>query len=367
MIIFNQCIKRIFKNKIRFVILLIMPIIFIAMFALQDERSLTIGIVDKDQSTLSKKLSESIKNMDKVKTISLKENQIYDTTTTYQTEYSIIIEPGFEENLIAGKKPEIKEFYIDEKEKIFYARSFVENYINNMVMLANGVGNDKSKFMSVLSKYENGKLSFKNESKTDGRIPKGRQAMGFLVQFMLYMSVITAGLLSEDKNSGIFFRVFYAPVTLKRYLTENISAFLIIGIIQVTVVFALIRIVFGLELGKNILNIYLLFCIFSLVCVSLGMWVVSLFKKPLVAYAAIFLAATPLVMLGGCYWPVNFMSDTMQKIAQFLPTTWVMSGVDKILYEGKNIFQIGLVVLVLLIFSGIFFGAGLLKKVDISK
>lgn len=112
---------------------------------------------------------------------------------------------------------------------------------------------------------------------------------------------------------------------------------------------------------------YILFSVFSLVCISLGMWIVSLFKKPIGAYTAILLATTPLVMLGGCYWPLSFMSDSMQKLAQFLPTTWVMSGVDKILYEGKNIMDISLQVLVLVIFSGIFLGAGLLKKVDISK
>ena len=46
MIIFIQSIKRIFKNKIRFVVLLIMPLLFIAMFATHDERALTIGVID---------------------------------------------------------------------------------------------------------------------------------------------------------------------------------------------------------------------------------------------------------------------------------------------------------------------------------
>ena len=75
----------------------------------------------------------------------------------------------------------------------------------------------------------------------------------------------------------------------------------------------------------------------------------------------------PLVMLGGCYWTMDYMPELFQRIALFLPTTWVMAGVDKILYESKNILDISLEILMLAIFIGIFLAAGLLKKVDIAK
>ena len=366
MIIFRQAVKRIIQNKLRLIVLMIIPALFIILFAMQNETSLSIGVVDNDQTILSNKLIEGIKNIYEVKVKILDEKAVFDKTVSYQTDYSIIIEPGFEEKLMAGKNPEIKEFYIAEKEKLFYARMYIENYIYNMKLIANGVGFDKDGFSNALKKYDDGSLSVKNESGTGKKMPQSRAAMGFLIQFMLYMSVITAGLVLEDKGSGVFYRVFYAPVTLKRYFTENLAAFLIVGILQVSVVLVLVKSI-GLELGNSPLSMYILLIVFSLVCISLGIWLVSLFKKPLHAYLAIILVTTPLVMLGGCYWPKEFMPDTINKIALFLPTTWVMQGVDKFLYNGKNIMDALLEVLVLLIFSGIFMAAGLLRKVDISK
>ena len=71
-------------------------------------------------------------------------------------------------------------------------------------------------------------------------------------------------------------------------------------------------------------------------------------------------------MLGGCYWDINFMPDILVKISKFMPTSWVMQAVSKVLYGGAAISGIMVELLVLLLFSGVFFAAGLAKKVEIS-
>lgn len=367
MIIFKQSLKRILKNKIRFMLLLVMPVLFIAMFALQDERSITIGIVDKDNTTLSSGLTKSLQGIHKVKVLNIEEESVYDRAVSYQTDYTLIIEQGFEDRLIKGENPVVKEFYLDEKEKLFYARNAADSYIYNMKVMASGANYNREVFFKELENYNNSRLTLKNLESANSTIPRTRAAMGFLVQFMLYMSIITTGLLLEDKNSGVFYRTLNGSVTLKRYIAENILAFLAVGITQVTITFCLIKLIFRLDLGSNPLSLYLLFIVFSFVCISLGMWIVSMLKKPIVAYSAILLLTTPLVMLGGCYWPMNFMSESFQRVASFIPTTYVMEGVEKILYEGKGITGISMELLILLIFSSIFMAAGIVKKVDISK
>ena len=367
MIIFKQSLRRICKSKIRLLLLLIMPILFIVMFALQDEVSMTIGIVDKDNSTLSSGLIKNLQNVHKVRVLQIDEENVYDKAVSYQTEYTLIIEEGFEDRLIKGENPVLREFYLNEKEKLFYARNAADNYINNMKVMASGAGYNRDIFFKEFKAYNNSKLSFKNLVAPSSTAPRTRAAMGFLVQFMLYMSVITTSLLLEDKDSGVFYRTLNGPITLRRYILENILAFLVVGVIQVTLTLGLIRLIFGLTLGNNPLNLYILFIVFSLVCISLGMWLVSIFKKPIAAYTTILLLTTPLVMLGGCYWPMNYMSETFQRVAHFIPTTYVMQGTEKILFEGKGIIGISMELLILLIFSAIFMAAGIVKKVDISK
>lgn len=365
--IFSQAIKRILNSKIKLLILIIMPIIFIMMFAMQNQTEFTLGVVDKDNSTLSKKLVSSLKGINNIKVMNLTEEEVFDKAVSYQTEYSIIIEEGFEQEILDGRTPEVKEFYINEKDKLFYARAFIENYINDMKLLASGTGYNKERFQAALKEYDKGKLKLTNEGSTGKNASQSRLAMGFLVQFMIYMSVITAILILEDKNSGVFYRVFSAPVSIKKYLFGNLAAFFSVGAAQAVIILALVNVLLGLSLGVHALNMYILFIIFALVCISLGVLIVSIVKKPIFVYSIVLVIATPLLMLGSCYWPKEMMPDTVNKVAQLLPTTWVMSAVDKLLYEGKGMRDILIEIFILLIFAGIFMAGGLFKKIDVSK
>ena len=367
MIIFKAAIRRILINKLRLLILLLMPVIFILMFAMQQQTTLTIGVVDKDKSAISKDLIKSLVEMNKVKVIILEEDKVYDKAVSYVTDYSIIIDTGFEEKIMTGKNAEVEEFYLNPKEKLFYARMYVDTYISNMKTLAKGTGYKKAELTNAIKVFHGGKLALDKQTSSKKSIEQSRLALAFLIQFMLYMSVITAGLILEDKNSGVFYRVFYAPVTIKRYIFENLAAFLIVAIIQVIVILMIMKNILGLELGSRPLNMFILFIVFSTVCISLGLFIVSLFKKPIYSYTLILFITTPLVMLGGCYWKPEMMPNVMQKIALFLPTTWIMNAVDKLLSGNKSIVNISQEIIVLFIFAGIFLAAGLVKKVDVSK
>lgn len=367
MIIFKQAVNRILQNKIRLVIIMVIPFMFILLFAMQSKISLSIDVVDKDGSFLSGRLTDTLKAIYQSRVQILNENDINDRIYSYQSDYAVIIEPGFEQSLLEGKDPDIREFYIFEKEKLFFAQMQVESFITNVKLLAAGVDYDKNKFLKAYDGFEDGKLATANGSAASGRQTQTRTSMGFLIQFMIYMSVVTAGIILEDKSNGVFFRVFYAPITLKRYIVENLAAFVIVGVFQVVVILSVLKWVFGFYFGSSPISFYIILSVFSLVCICLGTWLVSLFKKPLYAYLSILFLTTPLIMLGGCYWPREFMSDTVNRIARFLPTSWVMQGVDKLLFDGKNILNLGMEIVILLIFAGVFLAAGLIRKVDISK
>ncbi|MFZ5986156.1 MAG: ABC transporter permease [Bacillota bacterium] len=365
MIIFRESIKRILKNKVKFSVLLLAPFIFIGMFAMMDAFYLSVGVVDKDNSLISKRLTENLDNAYKI--VKLNEDQILDSTVSYNVSYTVIIEKGFGEKLIAGEKPKLKEFYMTENPKIHSARILINNFIDNIKMLAAGTDYNKEKFKEAFQNFSEGKLVTRIESKEESEYYKTGTALGFLIQFMLYMSIITAGLILEDRAKGIFYRTFYAPVSLKRYLLENMAAFIAVALIQVIVVFSVLKAGFGLNFSANFISMLLLFFVFAVCCVAFGLFIISLFKKPIQAYTSVALITTPLVMLGGCYWPREMMPDTMQKISAFVPTTWVMEGVNKLLSQGKNISAIATELGMLLLFTAIFLAAGLLKKVDVAK
>ncbi|EMB75028.1 ABC-2 type transporter [Streptococcus mutans 15VF2] len=367
MLIFKQAIKRIMINKARIIIMLLMPIIFILAFAGRDQNEITIGIVDKNQSKMSGELINQIADMSKVKIKKLNYDSMITQTIKGKVDYAVVINKDFQSKVIAGKHITLDEYYNQEKDKIHYIRLFMKTYIQDMQYLAQNAGNQKKVFEKALAIYKANRLRINNKTVENDSIAQSRSAMGFLVQFMLYMSVITAILIIEDKTSGVFFRICSSPMKLRSYILQYMLAFLMIGIMQEAIILVLIKVLFNMSLGTAPILMFILFAVFSLVCVSLGILLVSVLKKAIHAYIAIILLTTPMVMLGGCYWESNLMPEFMQKIALFIPTTWVMKEVDNLLIGSWSCVEVCKSIGILLIFSIVFLIIGMMKKVEIGK
>lgn len=367
MILFKSALCRIFTNKIRFLLILILPLFFIYMWAAREYHGVVIGLVDEDQSITSQRITALIKHVEGIKIVETDRANMEDQTMSYFLEYSLIIDEGFEKALLGGEEPKLKEYYMEEKEKVAFLKSTLNIELNNLNMLAKAVGYDRDKYKEAIEEYSRGKLTILSKEDTAFRNIRTRLGIGFLIQFMLYMSVLTAGMILEDKVKGTFYRTFCAPISLKRYMSENMLAFLITAVVQPVFIILAMRYLFNLHLGEQPFIAFGVFTVFAIFCVSLGLFITSILKKPIQAYVIILLVTTPLVMLGGCYWEFNFMPDIMIRISQLIPVTYVMKMVDALLSGSMNlntfIFNSG----ILLLFSAIFLALGLVKKVDIAK
>ncbi|MHB8065923.1 MAG: ABC transporter permease [Ruminiclostridium sp.] len=367
MTIFSTVLKRLFKSKIRFILLMLCPFIFIGTFALQTHISATIGIVDNDNTTVSNGIYNLLKKTDGIKIIKVKEDEIYDLTASYVVDYSIIIDSGFEKTMLSGEEANIREYYIEEKQKLYFVKNSITNELDNYRLLAKAVNYDESKFESALENYSESKLTVYSNVQVMNKNSKTRYSLVFLIQFMLYMAVITTGLILEDKSNGTYYRTFFGPTSMKRYMLENLLAFFTTAVIQSLGIILALKVVFNLYLGTWPLALIGLFVIFSLVCIALGIFITSILKKPMHAYVAIAVITTPILMLGGCYFEFGMMPDIMIRIGQFIPTTWVMRTVDALLDGSITTNALLTNYGVLLLFAAVFFAVGLVKKVDISK
>jgi ABC-2 type transport system permease protein len=87
----------------------------------------------------------------------------------------------------------------------------------------------------------------------------------------------------------------------------------------------------------NVLAIFLMMSLFNLFAVSLVLALSSVIKTFVAISVAISMIATLLSMLGGLFWPLEFVPDIMVKIAWFTPSYWFNQGlrnVGDITFEG---------------------------------
>ena len=367
MTIFKTSLKRILNNKIKFAFILLLPLLFMYMFAINDYDGSVVCYIDNDNSKASQVIINSFKGTSAIQVRKTNETDIDDLMQSYNAQYAIIIDSNFENDLLTGKQPKVKEYYIEEQQKTPFFKNIVSTELDNLYMLAGVSNGDKESFERALDNYAEQRLSVENADNNSDSNSNTRLALGFLIQFMIYTAIITTGNIIDDKQNGTFYRTFCAPVSFKRYIMENLLACFLTMLIQVFFILLSIKFLFGQYLGTNIFALFIVFVVFSLMCVALGLLITSLFNKTFHAYLFIAIITTPIIMLGGCYWDLSLMSDVMNKIGLFMPTSWIMKTIDSLLTGSWTVGQVATNCSILMLFTVIFISLGLARKVDIAR
>ncbi len=365
MIIFRTTFYRIMKHKVRLLIIILMPLLFIVTFlSMGTEIPLKVAVVDEDNTPFTAMLMTGI--TENFTLVDCAKDDIINELIAGNIDYALLIEPGFTGELIAGKTPLLDGYSIGESNLNIPIENYLSYLLSAAEEIANSAENDTQLFYQGLGYLSSGimELSLVRTDSVDRSL--GPAAIGFLMQFSLYMSVITTAIIVEDKMKKTFFRIFAAPISVKRYMSENLLSFFIVGIIQVIAVLLFTRYYMNIYLGESIWNMLLLLTIFTAVSITFGLLITAYAKNTTQAYLTIAVITTPMIMIGGGYWPRHSMPEILIKIGDFIPTSWVMSATDKLLYGG-NIASIGKELVILLAFAVVFFLAGVIRKVDISR
>jgi len=145
----------------------------------------------------------------------------------------------------------------------------------------------------------------------------------------------------ELKKQGILRRLHTTPLKVWQYFMANVFTQAIVGLVTMTVLFAVAMTVFDLKLVGNILElaIFLVFGITTILGIglSIGGWAQNERQAAPLANIIVF----PMMFLSGTFFPRYLMSDQLQKITSFLPLTPVIEGIRLIATEGKHLVDLG--------------------------
>ncbi|MDO6355511.1 ABC transporter permease [Caloramator sp. CAR-1] len=353
-------LKRILIDKKNIFFMIVLPLILVSItmiIATYSEEKITVGVVDYDNTKFTSILVDNLNNKANIKYV--KEDEIKSLLFKNKVEYAIIIPKGTTESLIKGKEIIIKSFSIKETNISLPVKFYLNNFLNSANNLAKDSDGNYEKFYAKLDNYLKGNLQIKYVSTEKNKDRKNNTlaSLGLFIMSMLYLSQSSTELILEDKNLKILSRILSAPVKPFYYSLQNILSFFIVLIFQLMIIFSVMLLIFKADFGPSPLNVYFLFLIFSIMCVSLGTAVAAFAKNRLQASALSPLITVPICMLGGCFWPKDIMPSFMQKISKFVPTSWIMDASEKLILGGSlkdvlsNIFVILLFTIVFLLLS----------------
>jgi len=164
------------------------------------------------------------------------------------------------------------------------------------------------------------------------------QLPGNIVMFVLMVLLVNSAVqLVAERHDGSFRRLLMAPVTPGQIMTGKLMGRFFTATIQVTLLFVSGYFIFGVNTGHALPGLIVLSGAFILCAAALGLAMGMWLDNRQHAVAIGVPVTLGMAALGGCWWPLEIVGPSMQKLGMILPTGWAMRGYHELLSFGYGV------------------------------
>jgi ABC-type multidrug transport system permease subunit len=184
---------------------------------------------------------------------------------------------------------------------------------------------------------------------------------GFSITFLLLGMLLGISLaLLDERDWGTFARLRATPTPLAAVLGAKLTARLVVGVLQMALLFAVGRLFFGVSLGPEPWALALPTVGVVAAGAAFGLVVAGLAQSreavlPLGSIAILTMAAA-----GGCWWPIDLEPGWMQSVARAFPTFWAMDAFNDLMIRRQTAGAVTTATLVLLAYAAAYLILGLM-------
>jgi ABC-2 type transport system permease protein len=168
----------------------------------------------------------------------------------------------------------------------------------------------------------------------------------FLVPGIVGMTIMQLGLFGvafgfvQLKRTGALRRLFATPTSPAYFLSAQVLSRLIIGIVQVAILFG-VGIWFGLQMFGDYMSLLVVVLIGSAIFLAVGFAIAGWAKNEDQAAPVANLISLPMMFLSGVFFPREAMPDFLAAVTQFMPLTYVNEALRAIVNEGAGLLSLG--------------------------
>ncbi|GIP58630.1 ABC transporter permease [Paenibacillus woosongensis] len=337
----------------------------------QEEMTLSqIAYVDRDQGLASAFLLEELADKPGY---ALKKYEdaaaMKDALLSKQAAIGFAIPAGFTEGVRSGRVTKLQVYDLATSEATFTLRINLDGLIRGMTASAGMVrtaagegGQDNAALADVFR--ETGKHRVTAIDQELRLYPKEglSTVTGFTLLFLMSLISSSVTQIVEDRSKRTMARIYSAPVRAWEIAAGNFLGSFFVGLIQIAVVLMLSRWVLRYDAGIPLHLHFIVLAAFMLVAMGIASAAAGLIRNPQNAGMLNNLIITPTCMIGGCFWPISFMPEYMQKAANFVPQKWTIEAIE-LLSSGSSLKEVvtPLLILVLMAFVLLIIGSAILR------
>ena len=161
-----------------------------------------------------------------------------------------------------------------------------------------------------------------------------------LVLIILYISSITSISLYKEKYLNTMSRMRICNISYLSILTSKVVLGIIIGIIQISVVFIVSRFMLNVNWGNNLFSIFLVLICLIIFSSILGVVTSVIFKDHKTSTSVCNILIIIMGLLGGSYMPISLITSSpiTNLVAKISPTYWANISILSLSYGIKTIY-----------------------------
>ncbi|HRW23738.1 MAG TPA: ABC transporter permease [Spirochaetia bacterium] len=179
------------------------------------------------------------------------------------------------------------------------------------------------------------------------------QAVGLVIYFSMLQATMITSLTIKDREEGAALRVAVSPTGGLAYALGNgAAAFTVLGA-QVALFVGFIAFAFPVDLGLGAGRLLAILLAFNVASIGLALLMCELSDSSSGATLLANLVIMATSLLGGVFFPAEFMGPSARRAAAAFPQYWAMKAIDQA-RSGAAPAERGLSMMILLLFGALF-------------
>lgn len=352
-------IQVLLKEKGTFFWLFILPIFFIIIFASifgNTTDNISISYYDQDHTEMSQALVNQLKEipgfkLKQDKSLSMKE-QVEKIKNGKLTSL-MVIPKGYEENINSGKQADI-ELYRDATadSAVTPIKAVLENLTTSyretkLSRVLETFGQNETQIMSTLTPP----VQVKEIKENAAQLNMITQVVpGYTVMFVFFIMITMVRNFIKDKESGMLSRLRSTPMKSYHYLIGMWIPNILVVVTQSAVLLLFGKIVYDLSLGDPLSIILIVFSL-AICATGLGLVLSVMVRSENQGVAFVQIITMGGAVVGGLWFPYDFLPTFAQVIGKFTPQFWAQQGLQDVMIRGAHLSDEWLTILILLAFG----------------
>jgi ABC-2 type transport system permease protein len=188
----------------------------------------------------------------------------------------------------------------------------------------------------------------------------GAVALGFIVTFVMMLVFTMSGVTLKERQQGTWGRLLTTPTARRAVLGGFLLSFFLTGMVQFALLVGASSLLFGIRWGP-LLHLFTVAAATVLCAASIGLFLAGLVRTYEQQLTIGILVVNATSMLGGAYWDLSLVSETMRRIGYLTPQAWAIAAFKEVMLRGASLQGLIWPLAVLLGMTAVFLSAGLLR------